>query len=125
MKKRKKTIINGYLKRIGIGILVSLTIVGAICLIKSDCRNLQSFTNGLFFIGGIEISAGFLSLVGNMKFRGSATYQVTRTAGAENSQRRTREDLNSTEKSFRFVLYMGIVGALVMALSFAIQYLTL
>lgn len=122
MKKRRRIIINGYIKRIGIGVLVSLVIVTAICLIKSNYRNLQSFINGLFFIGGIEISAGFLSLVGNMKFRGNATYQVTRTAGAENSQRRIREDLNSTEKSFKFVVYMSIVGALVMALSFAIQY---
>lgn len=125
MRKKKKIIINGYLKRIGIGILVSLVIVSVLCLIKSSYRNIETFSNGLFFIGSIEILAGFLSLVGNMKFRGSANYQITRTAGAESSQKRAREDLDGTEKSFKFVLYMSIVGGLMMALSYAIQYIAL
>lgn len=122
MKKRKRTIINGYIKRIGIGVLVSFMIVVAICLIKSNNRNIETFSNALFYIGAIELSAGFLSLVGNMKFRGNATYQVTRTAGVGSSQKRICEDLDSTEKSFKFVLYMSIVGSLMIALSAAILY---
>jgi hypothetical protein len=125
MKKRKRIIINSYMKRIGIGVLISLIIVVVICLIKSEYRNIKTFSNGLFYIGGAELSAGFLSLFGNMKFRGDASYQVARTAGAESSQRRIREDLDGTQKSLNFVVYMGIVGAIMMVLSAALQYIPL
>ena len=125
MKKRKRIVINNYIKRIAIGVLVSLIIVVAICLIKSDYRNIESFSNGLFYIGGAELGVGFLSILGNMKFRGDASYQVARTAGAESSQRRVMEDLSGTEKSLKFVVYMGIVGVIMIGMSAASQYITL
>ena len=125
MKKRKRILVNGYIKRIGVGVLISLIIVAAICIIKSSYRTIQTFSSGLFYIGTIELCTGFLSIVGNMKFRGNANYQVTRTAGAESGQRRIREDLSSTEKSFRFVVYMGIVGAIMMGLSALVLYIPL
>lgn len=125
MKKRKRIIINRYIKRIGIGVIISLIIVAAICLIKSEYRNINAFSNGLFYIGGAELSSGCLSLFGNMKFRSNASYQIARTAGAESSQRRIHEDLAGTEKSLKFVVYMGIVGSIMMVLSAALQYIPL
>ena len=60
-----------------------------------------------------------------MNFRGDASYQMARTAGAESRQRRIAEDLAGTQKSFNFVVYMGIVGVIMIALSAGTQYISL
>lgn len=103
------------MKRIGIGILVSLVVVAAICLIKSNYRNIETFSKGLLFVGEIEIAAALSSLFVKTNFTTCSTC----------CQKRVDGDFYGNQKIFKFVIYMGIVGALVMALSFAIQYLAL
>jgi ABC-type Fe3+-siderophore transport system permease subunit len=115
MKERKRIIINGYMKRIAIGILVTLAIVASICLIKSNYRNTESFSNGLLFVSQIEMAAAFCSLFVKTNFTTCSTC----------CQKRVDGDFYVNPKSFKFVIYMGIIGGLMMALSFTIQYLTL
>jgi hypothetical protein len=115
MKKRKRIIINGYMKRVGIGILGSLVIVAAICLIKSNYRNIESFSNGLLFVGEVEITAAFFSLFVKKNFTTCSTC----------CQKRVDGDFYVNPKSFKFSIYMAIIGGLTIGLSFAAQYLTL
>ena len=125
MKKRKSIIINGYMKRIGIWVVVSLIIVVAICLIKSNYRNIEAFSNVLFYIGAAEISAGGISFMGSTLVRGDATYQLARTSTDESSQRRTHKDMDTTEQRFNFIIYMSIVGAAMIVFSVVAPFVLL
>ena len=100
------------MKRISIGILATIVIVATICLIKSNYRNIESFSNGLLLVGQIEMTAAFFSLFVKKNFTTCSTC----------CQKRVDGDFYGTQKIFKFVIYMGVIGALVMALSFAIQY---
>ncbi|MBK5242103.1 hypothetical protein [Clostridium sp.] len=122
MGKRKNIIINGYIKRIGIGLLVSLMIVVAICLINSNYRNVVSFSNVLFYIGLIELCAsGIIFIVDTMGKR-KISYQHVRTSSDESIQKRNSNDMDSTEQRFKFVIYMSIMGALMMGFSIVLAY---
>lgn len=125
MKKRKNIIINGYIKRIVIGLLVSLMIVLAICLIKSNYRNIMTFSNVLFYIGLLELCTGGIIFIGSTMVKGDVTYQLARTSTDESIQKRTNNDMNSTEQRFRFVIYMSIIGAIMIGFSVIVGYLFL
>lgn len=125
MKKRKNIIINGYIKRIGLGLLVSLMIVAAICLIKSNYRNIETFSNVLFYIGLVELSVGGVIFIGGTMIKGDVTYQLARTTTDESIPKRTSNDMDSTEHRFKFVIYMSIIGALMIGFSVVVAYVLL
>lgn len=125
MNKRKNIIINGYLKRIGIGLLVSLMIVVAICLIKSNYRDIMTFSNVLFYIGLVELCTGGIIFIGSTMVKGNVTYQLARTSTDESIQKRTSNDMDSTEQRFKFVIYMSIIGALMIGFSVLVAYVLL
>lgn len=122
MKKRKNIIINGYIKRIGLGLLVSLIIVVAICLIKSNYRNIETFSNVLFYIGLVELCVGGVIFIGGTMVKGDVTYQLARTTTDESIQKHTRNDMDSTEQRFKFVIYMSIIGAVMIGFSLLVAY---
>jgi hypothetical protein len=122
MKKNKNIVINGYMKRIGIGLLVSLIIVVAICLINSNYRNIESFSNVLFYIGLVELcTGGIFFIVGTMGKRRVA-YQHGRTSTDESSHKSNSNDMDNTEQRFKFVIYMSIIGALMIGFSLVVAY---
>jgi hypothetical protein len=57
--------------------------------------------------------------------KASRMIQTEKVRVAESSQKRIREDLAGTQKSLKFVVYMGIVGAIMIGLSIVAQYITL
>ncbi|MGH4117505.1 hypothetical protein [Clostridium sp.] len=122
MKKRKNIIINGYIKRIGIGLLVSLTIVVAICLINSNYRNIESFSNVLFYIGLVEFCAGGIIFIMGTMVKRKNTYQQVRTSSSESIQYRNSNDLDSTKQRFEFVIYMSIIGTIMIGFSIVVAY---
>jgi membrane-anchored glycerophosphoryl diester phosphodiesterase (GDPDase) len=122
MKKRNNIMINGYIKRIGIGLLVSLMVVAAICLIKSNYRNIETFSNVLFYIGLIELCVGGISFIGSTMVKGNVIYQLSRTASDESIQKRNSNDVDSNEQRFKFVIYMSIIGALMIGFSLVVAY---
>ncbi len=122
MKKREIIIINGYIKRIGIGVIVNLMIVVALYLIKSNYRNIEAISNALFYLGAIEVSVGGISFMGSTKIKGDITYQLSRTATDESGHNRTRKDTDSNDQRYKFVIYMSIVGALMIVFSIVASY---
>ncbi|MGK0469218.1 hypothetical protein [Clostridium sp.] len=125
MKKRKGIIINGYIKRVGIGLLVSLMIVVAICLINSNYRNIGTFSNVLFYFGAVELSLGGIGFVGGTMIKGDIVYQLARTATNESGQNRTSKDMDNTGQKFYSAIYMSIIGALLVGFSIIVQYILL
>ena len=125
MKKRKNIIISSYVKKTGIGLLVCLMIVVAICLIKSDYRNVKSFSNTLFYIGAAELFAGGINFMGSTMVKGDVTYQLARTSTDDSIQKRTRKDMDSTEQRSNFVIHMSIIGALMICFSVVVSYVLL
>ena len=125
MKKRKGIIINGYIKRIGIGLLVSLIIVVAICLINSNYRNIGAFSTILFYFGAVELSLGGMSFTGSTMIRGDSAYQLARTSTNESGQNRTSKDMDNTGQKFYSAIYMSIVGALMVGFSIVVTYILL
>lgn len=123
MKKREIITINGYIKRIGIGVIVNLMIVVALYLIKSNYRNIEAISTILFYFGAVEISIGGISFMGSTMIKGDVTYQLARTATDESGHNRTRKDTDSTEQRFNFVIYMSIVGVLMIGLSVVAPYI--
>ncbi|MCJ7687810.1 MAG: hypothetical protein MUO60_00555 [Clostridiaceae bacterium] len=122
MKKSKNIVINGYMKRIGIGLLVSLMIVVAICLINSNYRNIESFSNVLFYIGLVELcTGGTIFIVGTMDKRKKA-FQYVRTSTDESIQKDNSNEMESTKQRFKFFIYMSIIGALMMGFSIGLAY---
>ena len=112
MKKGESITINGYIKRIGIGVIVNLIIIVALCLIKGNYRNIEAISNILFYFGAVEFSAGGISFMGGTMIKGDVNYQLARTSTDESSHNRTLKDMDSTKQRFSFVVYMSIVGAL-------------
>jgi len=122
LKKRESIIINGYIKKIGIGVIVNLMIVVALCLIKSNYRNIEAISNVLFYFGAVELSVGGISFMGSAMINGELNYQLSRTSTNESSHNRTRKDTDSTEQRVKFVIYMSIVGALMIGFSAVAPY---
>ena len=125
MKKRKSIIINGYIKRIVIGVVVNLMIVVFLLLIKSNYRNFEAFSNIIFYIGAVELSLGGISFVGSTMIKGNSTYQLSRTSTDESSQKRTSNDMDTTGQKFYSTIYMSIVGGLMIGFSVVAQYILL
>lgn len=124
MKKRKSIIIDGYVKKIIIGILLSLIIVIAICLIKSNYTNIKSFSTVLFYIGAAELCVGGISFMGSTMVKGDVNYQLARTSTDDSIQKRTSKDIDSAEQRVNFVIYMSIIGAVMICLSVVVSYIT-
>jgi len=122
LEKRENTTINGYIKRIGIGVTVNLMIIVALCLIKSNYRNIEDISNILFYFGAVEFSVGGISFMGGAMIKGDITYQLARTSTDESSHNRTLKDTDSTKQRFNFVIYMSIVGALMIGFSVVAPY---
>jgi hypothetical protein len=125
MKKRKSIIINGYIKRIVIGVVVNLIIVVILLLIKSNYRNFEAFSNIIFYIGAVELSLGGICFAGSTMIKGNLTYQLSRTSTDESSQNRTSNDMDTTGQKFYSTIYMSIVGGLMIGFSVVAQYILL
>lgn len=105
-----------YIRVIGILTAINLAVTGLVCWIGGWWGFIH-YSNGLMYSGGLFLLLGGMSMVGNINMRANPTYQYVRTAGKESLEGRAREDLKSTDKSFKFLLIMGLTGAVSMLLS--------
>jgi hypothetical protein len=103
--------------------VVNVLLVGLICII-GGWRSWSRFSDGFLYSAGLFFAIGAFSLMGNMNMKADDRYQYARTVGAENARNRTDNENESTESSYRFLLLMGITGAISIGLSVLIGKLT-
>lgn len=114
--KKSSTLFLKYLKSIGILTGIELVIIALVCLILGLWTWLD-YSNGLMYFSGIFFAIGGLSLLGNHRFKNDNKYQITRTIGLEDGEKRTRNENDETSKSYKFLIIMGCTGILSIALS--------
>lgn len=114
--KKSSTLLLKYLRSIGILTGLELALTALICLIGGWWTWLD-YSNGLMYFSGLFFTIGGLSLLGRNKFKNDNKYQIARTAGLEDSNKRVENENDETRKNYKFLVIMGCTGILSIALS--------
>lgn len=115
--------VTGYLKVIGIITLCNIIVIGAICWL-GNLRTWLNYSNALMYSGAIFLLIGGMSLIGNLNMRGNVKYHYTRTLVSSASiEKSAKSDIESTDRSFKFLVLMASVGAISFGLSVLVSVL--
>ncbi|MBM7614282.1 hypothetical protein [Alkaliphilus hydrothermalis] len=111
------------LKDFGKAILKFLLIVASIVIVASlitlGICNYWNFEYSVaFFVAGIIfMGIGALSFMGSHNIRGDFAFRYSRTAGITTSAQNGVDDLNEVWNSWKFFIYVGSVGAVLILIS--------
>lgn len=120
MGKQTRAAILRFLRNIVLIDLGIFATTGLVCWF-GGWRTAYYYGNGLMLAGVLAMALGLYSLTGNWGLTKSFNYQHAASAGADNIRERTRREMNDTGKSYAFLVLMGIVGIVSIALGILIQ----
>ena len=115
MKEQVSKSILRYLRDVALIDLSILGIVGLICWF-GGWRTVYDYGNGLIWAGVAAFLLGFASLLGGWKMTRSVDYQYAQTMGQDDISQRTRRDLKDLAQSYGFLIRMGVVGIVSIAI---------
>lgn len=104
-----------FFKTIGIILIIDLVIIFIIGYLRKVSIN--GYKNLLLLFGGINLALGLMSIIGNGKNRSNPSYVNILSTFGGNRQKLTEQELESTDKSFKFLIYMGLSGMILILLT--------
>jgi hypothetical protein len=96
-------------------------VVGAICWF-GGWRSWEAFSDGLIYASGAVLAFAAFSAYGGWQQTGSFTYQYGSTVNPDDGHTRARRTYADRNAGFLFVLQVGVICALPLAVAAVIQF---
>lgn len=106
-----------YLRAVGILSSLAAAVSALICYI-GGWLDWVGYSNTLMFAGCFFFAVGGLSFLGHLNMKMNFQYQYARTAGVENYDKRTGNESQAYESSYKFLIIMVCTGVTTLILGF-------